>query len=118
MKPSEPTIQWVKGSGTVDGKVYPRTGHKRPEGEWIYSSTISLTSALDGNGLSTQSPGSFTPRNTRYLLYRRMGGHQGRSGRVRKTSHTPGFDPRTVRPLASRYTDFAFPAVLFNGYWR
>jgi hypothetical protein len=29
----------------------------------------------------------------------------GRSGRVRKISPPPGFDPRTVQPVASRYTD-------------
>jgi hypothetical protein len=29
------------------GKVYPRTGHEDPEGEQKYSSTFSLTLALD-----------------------------------------------------------------------
>jgi hypothetical protein len=28
-------------------------------------------------------------------------------GRVRKISPSPGFDPRTVQPVASRYTDWA-----------
>jgi len=32
---------------------------------------------------------------------------QGRSGQVRKISPLPGFDPRTVQPIASRYTDYA-----------
>ena len=27
------------------GKGHPRTGHEGPEGEWRYSSTLSLTSA-------------------------------------------------------------------------
>ena len=36
-------------------------------------------------------------------------GPQGRSGRVRKISPPPGFDPRTVQPVASRYTDCAIP---------
>jgi len=40
-----------------------------------------------------------------YPLYRVLGGPQGRSGRVRKISPPPGFDPRTVKPTASRYTD-------------
>jgi hypothetical protein len=42
-------------------------------------------------------------------LYRRMGGPQGQSGRVRKISTAPGLDPRTVQPVASRYTDSAIP---------
>ena len=32
---------------------------------------------------------------------------QGRPGHVRKISPPPGFDPRTVQPVASRYTDWA-----------
>ena len=47
---------------------------------------------------------------TRYPLYRRLSGPQGRSGRVRKISPTSGFDPRTVQPVASRYTDWAIQA--------
>jgi hypothetical protein len=34
----------------VKGKVRPRTGLEGPEGEQRYSSTVSLTSALDGGG--------------------------------------------------------------------
>ena len=43
-------------------------------------------------------------------LYRRLGGPQGRSGQARKISPTLGFDPRTVQPVARRYTDYAIPA--------
>jgi hypothetical protein len=46
---------------------------------------------------------------TRYLLYRRLGGPQGRSGRVRQISPPPAFDPRTVQPVASRYW-LSYPA--------
>jgi hypothetical protein len=45
------------------------------------------------------------PEKTRYPLYRWLGGPQGRSGQVRKISSPPGFDPRTVQPVDSRYTD-------------
>jgi hypothetical protein len=31
-------------------KFRPKTGHERPKGEWRYSSTLSLTSALHGVG--------------------------------------------------------------------
>ena len=34
---------------------------------------------------------------------------QDRSGRVRKISVPPGFDPRTAQPVASRYTYYAIP---------
>jgi hypothetical protein len=95
---------------TVKGKVRPRTGHEGPEGECRYSSTISLTSAQDGGGWLTPRPGCFTPgKDSRYPFYRRLGGAQGLSGRVRKISPPPGFDPRTVQPVASHYTYWAFP---------
>ena len=51
------------------------------------------------------------PGKTQYPLYRRLGGPQGRSGRVRKISPPPGFDPRTSQPVASRYTDWAIAAA-------
>ena len=60
-----------------------------------------------GWGVSVTPRQHFTPEKTRYPLYRRLGGPQGRSGQVRKISSPPGFDPRTVQPIASRYTDWA-----------
>jgi hypothetical protein len=76
----------------------------------MYSSTLSLTAALAVGGLSAPRPGRFTPgKKTRYPFYRRLGGPQGRSGRVQKISLLPGFDPRTVR---SRYTDWTTPAQI------
>jgi hypothetical protein len=47
------------------------------------------------------------PGKTRYPLYRRLGGLQGRSGRVWKISTLLGFDPRTAQPVASHYTEYA-----------
>ena len=64
-----------------------------------------------GMGGQLHAPAALPPGKTRYSLYRRLGGLQGRSGRVRKTSPPPpGFDSRTVQPVASRYTDWAIPA--------
>ena len=46
-----------------------------------------------------------------------MGGPQGQSGQVRKISPPPGFDPRTVQPVGSRYTDYAArPTVLLYNH--
>jgi hypothetical protein len=43
------------------GKFHPRRGHEDSEGEYRYSSTLSLTSAVNGAGWSTPRPGRFTP---------------------------------------------------------
>ena len=77
-----------------------------------------MTTALEGDEGSASRPGrSLPPGKTRYPLYRRLGGPQGQYVRVRKISPQPGFDPRNVQPVASRYTDWATrPTVL--GYGR
>jgi len=63
-----------------NGKVHPRTGHESLEGEYKYSSTLFLTSALDAGGWSTPRPVRFTPQGkTRYPLYGRLGEPHGRS---------------------------------------
>jgi len=68
----------------------------------------SLDHRIEGGEKSASRPGRFLPtEKTQYPLYRRLGGPQGRSGQVRNTSPPPGFDPRTVQPVASRYTDYA-----------
>jgi hypothetical protein len=106
----EPRIHaWM--AVTVRRKFHLRTGQEGPEGEYRFSSTFSLTSPLDRGGRSTPRPGRFTPgRQTRYPFYRRMAGHQGRSGDVCKISRRSGFDPRTLHLVASRCTDWAIPA--------
>ena len=68
----------------IKDKVHPRRGHEGSEGEQRYSSTLSLTSALDGVGVQRHAPAALPPGKTRYPLYRRLGGPQGRSGHVRK----------------------------------
>ena len=58
-----------------------------------------------GVGGQRDDPVTLLSEMTRYPLYRRLGGPQGRSGHVRKMSSALGFDPRTVQSVASRYTD-------------
>jgi hypothetical protein len=63
-------------------KVHPITVHADRE-EYRCSSTLSLTSALDGGRWLTPRPGNFMPgKGIRCPLYRTLGGPQGRSGRV------------------------------------
>jgi hypothetical protein len=65
----------------------------------------------EGMGWLAPRPGRFTPeKQSRYPLYRRVGGPQDQFGWLRKISPPPGFDPRPVQPVASRYTDYAIPA--------
>jgi hypothetical protein len=78
----------------------------------MYSSTLSLTSGLDGLGGQRHALDDLTPGKTRYPLHRRLGGPQGRSVRVRNISPPLGFDPRTVQPVASRYADYAILALV------
>jgi hypothetical protein len=63
-----------------------------------------------GGEWSKPRPGRLTLGKTRYPMYSRLGEPQGRSIWVRKISPPPGFDPRTVQPVASRFTDCAIPA--------
>ena len=70
-----------------------------------------------GEGSASRPGRSLPPVKTRYPLYRRLGGLQGRCGQVRKMSPPPGFDPRTVQPLASRYTDWATRPTQLTVYW-
>ena len=61
-------------------------------------------------GVQRQAPAALPPgKETRYPLYRRLGGPQARSGRVQKISPPLRFDPRTIQPVASRYTNYAIP---------
>jgi hypothetical protein len=62
-----------------------------------------------GMGGQRHAPAALPLGKTRYPLYRRLGGPQGRSGRVRKISPPPGFEPRAVQPVASRYPDRGIP---------
>ena len=74
-----------------------------------------MTTALKAVEGSASRPGRFLlPGKTRYPLYRRLGGPQGQSGHVRKISPPPGFDPRTVQHVASRYTDYAIRPLMYR----
>ena len=76
----------------------------------MYSFTLSLTLALDGVGGRHNAPAALFPaKETWYPLYRRLGGLQGRFGPVQKILLPLGFDPQTIQPVMSCYTDSAIP---------
>ena len=61
-----------------------------------------MTAALEGGEWSAARPGrTLPPGESRYW---RLGGPQGRFGRAENLAPL-GFDPRTVQPVVSCYTD-------------
>ena len=87
-------------NGNDKGKVHPRTDNKGPEGEYRYSSTLSLTSTLDGVAGQHHGPAALTPGKRPgtsctggCVVWRDVG-----------KLVLPGFDTRTVHSIASRYT--------------
>jgi len=58
-----------------EGTFHPIIGYEGREGGERYSSSLSLTSALNGGGWSMTRPSCFTSgKEIRYLLNTRMGG--------------------------------------------
>jgi len=90
---------------------HPRTDHEGPDWELMYRSTFSLTSALVVSGWSTPRPARFIPGNPVPIVYE-AGWASWPAWPFRKISPPPVFDPRTVQPVVSRYTDRAIPALL------
>jgi hypothetical protein len=64
-----------------------------------------------GIGGQRHAPAALPPGMTRYPLYRRLGGPQGRSELIWKISPPQGFDPRIAQLITSRYTDWAIAAL-------
>ena len=72
-----------------------------------------MTAALEGGEWSAARLGCTLPSGkTRYPLYRRLGGPQGRSGRAENLVPT-GIRSRTAQPVVSRYTGWAIRPILY-----
>ena len=100
---ADPQTSLCKGKGkkitfTLEQATKPSGG----EEVWLYSF---FNLGARWSGWSTPRPGRFNPGKYPVPIVQEVGGPQGRSGQVRKISPPPGFDPRTVQPLASRCTD-------------
>ena len=75
-----------------------------------------MTAALEGGEWSAARPGrALPPGKTLYPLYRRLGGPQGRSGQAENHA-PPGFDPRTVQPVAQPLYRLSYPAPTLYTY--
>ena len=74
-----------------------------------------MTMALEGGEGSASRPGrSLLPGEDILPIVQEAGGPQGQFGQVRKISPPPEFDPRTIQPVASHYTDWATPPTIVN----
>ena len=97
---------------SVPGKGYPMSCLWRHRGKAEVKLQPIRSLGARWGGWSTPRPRRFTSgKETPYPLYIRLGGSQGRSEWARKVSPPPGFDPRTIQHIASRYTDYAIPAA-------
>ena len=94
------------GPEKCKAKVHPRRGNEGPEEESKCSSTLSLIWLLDGGGFQRHGPTAAPPTNSPVSpsTEGRVGPRFSREecGKLRPTT---GFDPRTVRPVASSYAD-------------
>jgi hypothetical protein len=112
--PIRPPTQWVqvKVKLSLCFNLAPR--HEGVLGKWRYSSTHSLTSALDGGEWSASRPGRFTTKK-RDLGTHWIGGWVSPravlDAVVKRKIPSPRWEsnPRTpiVQPVAQRYTDWA-----------
>jgi len=68
-----------------------------------------MTAALEGGEWSAPRPGlTLPPEKTRYPMYRRLGGPQGRSGRSENLAPT-GIRSRTLQPVVTILTELPGP---------
>jgi hypothetical protein len=61
--------------------------------------------ALEGGGWSAPRPGRFTPGKDPVPIVQEAGWASGPVWKSAKNLFPTGFDPRTVQPVVSRYTD-------------
>jgi hypothetical protein len=71
----------------------------------MYSTTLSLTSALDGSGWSTPRLGRFAPGEDPLPVVQEAGQDPRPLWTGAENLAPPVFDPRTVQPVAICYTD-------------
>ena len=113
---------WLKAQSHNEAAT-DRTDNEGPKVEYRYSSTLSLTSALDGEGGQPHAPATLPPGKTQYALYMRLGGPRASLDGCGKPRLHRDSIPRIVQPVASRYTDAADEGTctcnkqLRNGIW-
>jgi hypothetical protein len=89
--------------------------HEGVLGEWRYSSTHSLTSALDGGEWSASLPGRFTPRgrvpNNTHWIGGWVGPRAVLGAVVKRKIPSPRRESNPRSPIIQSYTDWAIRAL-------
>jgi hypothetical protein len=76
-----------------------------------------MTAALEDGEWSTPRPGrTLPPGKTRYPLYRRLGGPQGRCGQAENLVPT-GIRSRTIQPVAQSLYRLSYRAHIYIKIW-
>ena len=68
-----------------------------------------MTTALEGGERSAPRPGRFIPGKDPVPIVQEVGWAPGLVWTGAENLAPLGFDPRTVQPVASRYTDYSLP---------
>ena len=93
-------IMSVAKTVKIKVKIHPRSGHKSSEGEERYSSTLCLTSALDGVGSWCYAPAvsHAGERPGTHCVVGWVGPRVGLDG-CGKSRPTAEFNPQTIQPV-------------------
>ena len=97
----------VRYANTGKSEVHPRTGQEGPEGELRYSNYSFINFGARWEWVVNTTPPPLYPweRSGTHCMGGWLGLRAG-LGWCGKSRHPLGFDPRTVQPVASRYTDY------------
>ena len=96
---------FLTSDGKGKGKDHPRADHEGPEGEYTYSSNLSLTSVLEGPG-QCHTPAALPPGKTRYMYMRLLVPGAG-MGRSEKSHPYRDSIAGPFQPVVSHYTNWA-----------
>ena len=74
-----------------------------------------MTSALDGGGCQRHAPAAFTPGKNPVPIVQEAGWAPGLVWMGAENLAPQGFDPQTIQPVASCYTNYAILAPQLHG---
>jgi len=102
-----------RGKNVIYIYIYKKvkgTRYRSGVAQRVGSYSSSMTAAIEGGEWSAACPGrTLPPGKSRYPLYRRLGGPQGRSGRSENLVPT-GIRSQTVQPVAQSLYRLSYPA--------